>query len=46
MGATPNLVGQKFGKLTVINKTDKRENNGVVWECQCNCYNEGWYFSS
>jgi hypothetical protein len=40
MGTTPNLVGQKFGKLIVVNKTNQRENNGVVWECQCDCYSE------
>lgn len=40
MGSTPNLIGQKFGRLTVINKTNRRENNGVIWECQCDCYNE------
>lgn len=33
------LVGQKFGKLTVIKKTDKRINNSIVWLCQCECSN-------
>lgn len=33
------LVGKKFGKLTVISKTDERINNGVVWVCQCDCGN-------
>lgn len=35
-----NLIGQKFGKLTVIKKTNKRNNNGsIVWKCQCDCGN-------
>ena len=32
------LIGQKFGKLTVIKDTGKRTNNrGIIWECQCDC---------
>lgn len=34
-----NLIGQKFGKLTVLRKTDQRRNTYVVWECQCDCGN-------
>lgn len=41
MGTTPNLIGQKFGKLTVIDKTNQRENNGAVWKCQCDCNQKG-----
>ena len=32
-----NLLGQKFGKLTVIEKTDKRKDGRVIWKCQCDC---------
>lgn len=33
-----NLIGEKFGKLTVIEKTDKRYGGGqVVWKCACDC---------
>lgn len=40
MGKSINLVGQKFERLTVISKTDKRTSNGsVLWECQCECGN-------
>ena len=34
-----NLIGKKFGRLTVINRaeTDKK---GVWWNCKCECGNE------
>ena len=35
-----NLIGQKFGMLTVIEKTSQRKNNSVVWKCKCDCGNE------
>ena len=34
-----NLVGQKFNKLTVIEKTNERKDGQVVWKCQCECGN-------
>ena len=35
-----NLIGQKFGKLTVIEKsTKKASNGGLIWICQCECGN-------
>lgn len=35
-----NLIGQKFNKLTVISKSDKRTKNGnVYWNCECECGN-------
>lgn len=41
-----NLVGQKFGKLTVLSDTGRRCGSNVVWHCQCECgrFNEvqGW----
>lgn len=30
-----DLVGQKFGKLTVLKDSGKRKNNRVIWFCQC-----------
>lgn len=33
-----NLIGKKFGKLTVI-KRDTNKNNGVYWVCLCDCGN-------
>ena len=35
-----DLAGQKYGKLTVLNKTDKRKGTSVVWLCHCDCGNE------
>lgn len=32
-------MGQTFGKLTVIERTDERVNNSVVWKCKCECGN-------
>jgi very-short-patch-repair endonuclease len=38
-----DLIGKSFGKLTVIERTSKRANNGeVIWKVKCECgnYNE------
>lgn len=36
-----NLIGKKFNKLTVLNKTDKRsKGNEVLWRFQCDCENQ------
>lgn len=33
-----NLIGQKFGKLTVLYKSEEKTNrNGIVWGCICEC---------
>ena len=32
-----NLQGQKFGRLTVKEKTEKRSGRHIVWRCQCDC---------
>lgn len=34
-----DLTGKKFGRLTVIQKTDKRASSQVVWLCRCDCGN-------
>ena len=39
---TPNanakdISGQRFGTLTAICPTEKRENGNIVWECLCDC---------
>lgn len=43
MGQFIDLTGQKFGKLTVVKRTnDKRDGMGrpiVTWECQGDCGN-------
>jgi hypothetical protein len=35
-----DLVGQQFGKLTVINKSYKRLYNRISWVCLCSCGKE------
>ncbi len=43
MGGFIDLTGQKFGKLTVIKKTDRPENRpkgSVYWLCKCECGNK------
>lgn len=35
-----DIMGQKFGRLTVLEKTDKRTSNrGIIWKCRCDCGN-------
>lgn len=34
-----NLLGQTFGRLTVIQRLEKRQWNSIVWKCQCECGN-------
>lgn len=40
MGKFENLVGQKFGRLTVIKENGRSENGCVMWECLCDCGNK------
>lgn len=36
-----NLIGKRFGRLTVINDTvERKENGSIVWKCLCDCGNE------
>ena len=35
-----DLTGQKFGHLTVLKRTEKRDNNRVIYLCQCDCGNK------
>lgn len=32
-----NLLGKRFGKLVVIEKTNLRRDRKIVWKCQCDC---------
>lgn len=34
---TRNLIGQKFGKLTVISKSKKNSAGNYTWICKCDC---------
>lgn len=38
------MVGRRFGRLVVIEKTNKRKKRSVVWKCLCDCGNE--YFAT
>ena len=35
----PDLIGKKFGRLTVLSLSKKRKNRAAVWRCKCNCGN-------
>ena len=37
---TPDLVGKRFGKLTVIKRSEEKDIEGVLWECLCDCGNK------
>lgn len=39
--SSKNLLGQTFGKLTVIGKTNKRDpsSGSIIWKCRCECGN-------
>ena len=40
MGKALDLKGQKFARLTVIEKTNKRNASGqIYWKCRCDCGN-------
>lgn len=38
-GKFVDLRGQKFGRLTVIEKTNKRQGGRIIWKCRCDCGN-------
>ena len=42
-----DLTGKRFGRLTVIRKTNQRTNHGsIIWLCHCDCGNDDCYVSS
>ena len=42
-----DLSGKRFGRLVVIEKTDRRSGKGhVVWKCKCDCVKEVFVSSS
>lgn len=32
-----DITGQKFGKLTALEPTEKRQGRSIIWKCQCEC---------
>ena len=34
-----DITGQKFGRLTAIEKTNKKNSKGYLWYCKCDCGN-------
>lgn len=34
-----DLTGQKFGRLTVIKRSERKSNQAAYWLCQCDCGN-------
>ena len=39
-GKIKDITGKRFGKLVVVEMTEKRVNRHVVWRCVCDCGNE------
>lgn len=39
MGKFNNIIGQKYGRLLVLEKTERRVKSGgsVIWSCLCDC---------
>ena len=35
-----NLTNQRFGRLVVIEKTNRRSGRSIVWKCKCDCGKE------
>lgn len=40
MGKLIDLTGKKFGRLTVIERTENNHRGNVMWKCICECGNE------
>ena len=43
---TINLIGQKFGRLTVIERAGSSDTGLALWKCQCDCGNIVTVFGS
>lgn len=39
LNSADNLIGMKYGKLTVVDKTEKRQGKNIIWKCLCECGN-------
>lgn len=40
MGRKRDLIGQRFGRLTVIGEGERASNGSIKWICRCECGNE------
>lgn len=40
MSNPKNLIGKKFGKLTVIKRCENSKNGKAMWLCECKCGNK------
>lgn len=40
MGKFIDLSGKRFGRLVVIEKTDRRSGTNAIWKCKCDCGKE------
>ena len=40
MGKFKDLTGNKYGRLTVIERAGKRKSGQILWRCRCSCGNE------
>ena len=41
-GVKENLIGKKFGHLTVIQRGPNAKNRDAQWYCQCDCGNPNY----
>ena len=39
MGKTEDLMGQKFGRLTVVKRGPNTKSGNARWWCECDCEN-------
>lgn len=46
MPKSTNLIGQRFGRLVVIEKTTERKHGNIVWKCLCDCGNEHFAYTN
>lgn len=37
MNAMNDVRGQRFGLLTVVGRSDRHSEAGILWECRCDC---------
>lgn len=40
MRAVKDLTGQKFGRLTVIDRSGSDKHKNATWNCLCDCGNK------